>query len=118
MSVENLIAEPSDDFDKPVDPDDPVAWSGDALLGTDVWTLIVRSNNDFADSPKVTNSGTNLGAIRVRVIKESDGTQIGSTKIIVNGYSTYMDEIPAMSGTYRLEAQAYSIPGSYHITVD
>lgn len=108
-----------DEPTEPIDPEEPVAWGGDAYLETDTWTLIVKSNNIFADSPKVTNQSWNPGAIRVKVVKDSDPSiQIGSTKIIVNGYSTYLDTIPAFSGTYRILAQAYSIPGSYNLRID
>lgn len=94
-----------------------VNWTGNARLSTDGYYNVTSSNNIFKDSPKVTNHAGNPGTIKVRIIN-GNGKQVGSTKEIKVGKTVTMDQIPAFSGTYTLQAKAVSEAGSYTITID
>lgn len=94
-----------------------VNWTGKARLGMVVYYNVTSSNNIFRDSPKVTNHAGNPGKIRVRIIN-SKGEQVGAVKDIAAGKSVTMDKIPALSGTYTLQAKALEKEGSYTITID
>lgn len=94
-----------------------VDWTGRARLNTDVFYNVTSSNNIFRDSPKVTNHSGNPGRIKVRIINSS-GKQVGKAKEIKAGSSVKMDRIPALSGTYTLQAKALDKAGSYTITID
>lgn len=94
-----------------------VNWTGNARLSTDGYYNVTSSNNIFRDSPKVTNHAGNPGTIKVRIIN-GNGKQVGNTKEIKAGKTVTMDQIPAFSGTYTLQAKAISKAGSYTITID
>lgn len=102
MSMENTDIQPR------------VNWTGKARLGTSVYYNVTSSNNIFRDSPKVTNHSGNPGRIKVRIIN-SKGEQVGKAKEIKAGSSVRMDRIPALSGTYTLQAKALDKEGSYTI---
>lgn len=93
-----------------------VNWTGNARLSTDGYYNVTSSNNIFRDSPKVTNHAGNPGTIKVRIIN-GNGKQVGNTKGIKAGKTVTMDQIPAFSGTYTLQAKAISKAGSYTITI-
>ena len=94
-----------------------VNWTGKARLGTGNYYNVTSSNNIFRDSPKVTNHAGNPGTIKVRIIN-SKGKKVGRTKTIKAGKTVKMDKIPALSGTYTLQAMAVDKAGSYTITID
>ena len=94
-----------------------VNWSSTAYLTLDDYSNVTSSNNLFADSPTVTNSSSNPGPIMVRIVN-SKGQIIGSPKTILTGRSVKLDEIPAFSGTYTLQAKAYTKAGHYFISID
>lgn len=94
-----------------------VYWKGNARLSTDGYYNVTSSNNIFNDSPKVTNHAGNPGTIRVRIINEA-GEKVGRTKDIEAGKTIQMDQIPAFSGRYTLQAKALDSAGTYTITID
>lgn len=94
-----------------------VNWSSTAYLTLGAYSNVTSSNNLFADRPLVTNSASNPGPIMVRVVN-SKGQVIGSPKTILTGQSVRLDQIPAFSGTYTLQAQAYTRAGYYSISID
>lgn len=94
-----------------------VNWTGVAYVSKAYWCNITSSNNLFPDSPLVTNHAGNPGEIKVRIINE-DGKQVGETKTVKAGKSVRMDQIPAASGTYTLQAKATKTNGNYTITID
>ncbi len=94
-----------------------VNWTGNAYISNENWCNITSSNNFFPDSPKVTNHAGNPGTIKVRVI-DNTGKQIGNEKTIKVGNSTTLDQIPAFSGTYTLQAKASKDSGIFTITID
>lgn len=94
-----------------------VNWSSTAYLTLNAYSNVTSSNNLFADRPLVTNSASNPGPIMVRVVN-SNGQVIGSPKTILTGQSVRLDQIPAFSGTYTLQAQAYRSAGYYFISID
>lgn len=94
-----------------------VCWSGSAYVSTKHYCNVTSSNNFFPDSPKVTNSANNPGKIYVRILNSS-GQQVGRTKTIAVGKSVTMDQIPAFSGTYTLQAKAVTSSGYYSISID
>lgn len=53
----------------------------------------------------------------MRIIN-SKGKKVGRTKTIKAGKTVKMDKIPALSGTYTLQAMAVDKAGSYTITID
>ncbi len=94
-----------------------VCWSGSAYVSTSYYCNVTSSNNIFPDSPKVTNNANNPGTIKVRIINSS-GQQVGEVKTIAVGESVTMDQIPAFSGTYTLQAKATATSGYYTISID
>lgn len=94
-----------------------VNWTGKARLSTNAYYNVTSSNNIFRDEPKVTNHAGNPGKIKVRIIN-SKGEQVGKAKEIDTGKSVKMDKIPALSGTYTLQAKTLDESGSYTITID
>ncbi len=93
-----------------------INWNGATYLTTGNYSNVATSNNLFPDSPTVTNGTGNPGTITVRVVG-SNGAQIGKTKTIKAGKSVQLDRIPALSGTYTIQAKA-SKAGTYNISVD
>ena len=80
------------------------------------WCNVTSSNNLFPDSPKVTNDASNPCSIKVRIVNEA-GAVVGKEKEVEVGKSVTMDKIPALSGTYTL--QAYSeTAGNFTISID
>lgn len=94
-----------------------VNWSGSAYLVTNAYSNVTSSNNIFADSPTVTNNVANAGSIKVRIVNSS-GKQVGSVKEIGKGKSVVLDQIPAFSGTYTLQAIAMDKEDKYLINID
>lgn len=94
-----------------------INWDGDPYLVTTRYVDITTSNNIFRDSPKVTNSARNPGAIYVRILN-ADGAVISPVKYVAPGQIVTMDQILAFSGTYTVQAKAANVEGTYHIAVD
>ena len=94
-----------------------VCWSGSAYVSTSYWCNVTSSNNIFPDSPTVTNNANNPGNIIVRIVNQH-GQQVGEIKNVAAGYSVTMDQIPAFSGTYTLQAMAVTTSGYYTISID
>lgn len=93
-----------------------INWSGSAYISKDNWSNITSSNNFFKDSPKITNNSNNPGDLTVRVLN-SKGAQVGSSKTVKLGKTVKLDQIPAFSGTYTIQAK--STKAGYHtIKVD
>lgn len=94
-----------------------VNWTGTTYVSQSSWVNITSSNNLFPDSPLVTNHISNPGRLKVRIIN-SNGAQVGQVKYVSVGQSVRMDQIPAFSGTYTLQAIAEYTAGSYTISID
>lgn len=94
---------------------DPLS-NTDAYLDTEYWTILKSSTTVFPYSPVITNQSYNRGVIWVKV-EDKDGNLIGSPKLVSPGDSATMDMISAFTG-YTISAKAYTLPGSYMITID
>lgn len=94
-----------------------VNWTGTAYLSKGKWCNVTSSNNIFPDKPQVTNASGNKGTIEVRIINEK-GEIVGSKKTIKVGKTVTLDNIPAFSGTYTLQAKAIDKSGTYTISID
>lgn len=94
-----------------------VAWSGTAYVEKGKWCNVTSSNNIFPDKPKVTNGSASPGKLQVRIVNEA-GKIIGSVMDVEVGGSVKMDNIPALSGTYTLQANAVELSGTYYISID
>lgn len=93
-----------------------INYQGSVYLSAKKWCNVTSSNNLFPDSPLVTSDANNITFVALRVINAS-GAQVGSTKSVNPGSSVRFDRIPAMSGTYTI--QAYTNTAGYyyfHIT--
>lgn len=93
-----------------------VNWSGTAYLAAKQWCNVTSSNNLFPDSPKVTNDASNPCSIKVRIVNEA-GAVVGKEKEVEVGKSVTMDQIPALSGTYTLQAYSEKA-GNFTISID
>lgn len=87
----------------------------DAYLDTEYWTILKSSTTVLPYSPVVINQSYNRGVIWVKV-EDKNGNLIGSPKLISPGDSATMDMINAFTG-YTISAKAYTLPGSYMITI-
>lgn len=87
----------------------------DAYLDTVEWTILKQSTTVLPYSPVIINQSYNRGVIWVKV-EDKDGNIIGNPKLISPGDSATMDMINAFTG-YTISAKAYTVPGSYMITI-
>ncbi len=90
--------------------------SGTVYLAANQWCNVTSSNNVFPYKPKITNDASNPCYIKLRIVNEV-GEVVGKEKEVEAGKSVTMDNIPAFSGTYTL--QAYSEKeGNFTISID
>lgn len=94
-----------------------VKWKGKAYLATGYWCNVTSSNNVFKESPKVTNHTSNPSEIKVRILN-GRGALVGETKTIGVGETVQLDQIPAFSGTYTLQAYTEGMSDDYLISID
>lgn len=93
-----------------------ISWTGTARLTTSGYNNVTSSNNIFPDSPTVSSNANNAGSVWVRVV-DGSGAQIGTTKVVKAGGKVTLDQIPALSGTYTIQAKAVSVGGVYTFSI-
>lgn len=107
---------PESSQSQPVIVQPRIYFNGTARLTAGKWCNVTSSNNFFADDPLVTSNANNPGAVSLRVVN-ANGAQIGSTKKVSPGKSVRLDEIPAFSGTYTIQAYT-EVGGVYTFVID
>ena len=115
LAAESLVAMETNSEQQAVQP--RIKWTGNAYVALNEWCNVTSSNNIFADSPTVTSYASNPGLVQLRIINEA-GAQVGRIQSVNSVNSVTMDKIPALSGTYTLQARAVTSPGVYTFTVD
>ena len=93
-----------------------IDWSGSTYVSTYGWSNVAMDNNLFGEYLDFTNSGNNKGAVWVRIL-DSDYNVICGPTLVNAGTTGTLGRVPASSGTYAVQAKAYTYSGVYEFSV-